>query len=227
MKQVPKLFDIEIRPLTEQDLIEAARVHMVCFPEKIESLLGPACIIDTFRERILGPSPDTFGLVAIHKPDSRLAGFVYGAQTGLRGRAAHRFTTSVTLRRHMLRRGWWHPGVWRYVLRRLWGKLLRSGANEGYTLPLPPDSSVVKMLGVDPPFRFSNIGFDLMAAFEGEAVRRGARRAFALVDRANSRAERLYVSIGWARTSPRARDYAVFAMHKALTSNPKPVIGES
>ncbi len=225
MKQVPKLYDIEIRPLKEEDFIETARVHVACFPEKIESLLGPACIIDTFRERFLSPSPDTYGLVAIHKPDGRLAGFVYGAKTGLTGRAAHRFTTSETLRRHMLRRGWWHPHVWQYVLRRLWGKWFTSASNEGYTLPLPPDSSVVKMLGVDPPFRFSNVGFDLMAAFEAEAVRRGATQAFALVDRANSRAERLYESIGWARTSPRELDYAVFAMHKDLAAKPEPVTG--
>lgn len=217
MASIPKIFELEIRPFVEADAPAVAAVHIASFPEKLESLLGIGAIVDTYRERVFAPGADTYGLVAISRRDGRLAGFVLSSELGVPPALAHRFIGSAALRRHFVRRAPFSPRLWRFVLERIRRKFAPHGENEGATLPLGPTTCVVKLLGVDPAFRFGNTPFDLMLAAEEEARRRGATRVCGLVEASNRAAERVYERLGWVRTSPHRRDFAVFAMHKDLT----------
>lgn len=220
MTSIPKIFDLEIRPFVEADAPAVAEMHIASFPDKLESLLGPAAIIDTYRERVFAAGADTYGLVAISRRDGRLAGFVLSSELGVPPALAHRFIGSAALRRHFPRRVPFSPRLWRFMLTRIWRKVAPHGENEGATLPLGPTTCVVKLLGVEPAFRFGNTPFDLMLAAEEEARRRGATRLCGLVEASNRAAERVYERLGWVRTSPDRRDFAVFAMHKDLVPRP-------
>lgn len=216
LKHVPRLLDLDIRPLREADFDAVARLHAVCFPDKIETLLGARCITDTYHDRYIGPMADSFALVAVHRRDGRYVGFVYGTNPGATGTFAHAFISRAALKRHFLRRAIFLPRVWLFVFRRILRKLGGGAPNEGDRLELGAGSCVVKMVGVAPEFRFGNAAFDLMQAVEDEARRRRATRLVGLVERSNRSAERLYSFLGWVRTSPDRNDYAVFAMHKNL-----------
>lgn len=210
-------FDIRIEMLSERRMDAAAAVHQICFPEKVESLLGRACIFDTYRERFLNTHPDTFCLLAIHAADDRVAGFVYVSDLVPQSSSPHSFTNKRLLMRHFARRIWFSPRVWMWC----WGRFRnrdRQDFSEGRARPIPPDGSVVKMVGVHPDFRGGNVGGELMRAVEVEARRRGARSLHLLVERGNIRAERLYQSVGWVRTDPNANRWQLFAMRKELAS---------
>lgn len=211
-----KLYDIEIRVLQEADFPAAARLHRICFPDKIESLLGDSCIIDTYHERFSGAAADSYALVAIHRRDGRLAGYIYASDMGPEPFWAHAFVGRTTIRRQMRSRAWRTPAVWAWLLKRVWRKLFARDLNEGDVVQMPPHTTVAKMLAVDPDFRFGNVGIDLMLEIESEARRRGARRLAGLVEHRNRKAERLYNSIGWVRTTPATEKYTVFSMHKDL-----------
>ncbi|MCH7526694.1 MAG: GNAT family N-acetyltransferase, partial [Planctomycetes bacterium] len=80
----------------------------------------------------------------------------------------------------------------------------------------PGASEYVAPMGVDPDFRFSNVGFDLMLDVEEQAKRRGARRIWGLVAHGDARAERMYAYLGQRRASPPSDKYSFFAMYKDL-----------
>jgi len=216
-----KSFDIRIEMLSEQYVEEAASLHRVCFPDKIETLLGQACVRDVYRDRFLGPHPDTYCLVAIHKPDGKLAGYLYGSDLVPQSSSPHAFINNRLLLRHVLRRGWFSPPVWKWCLRQFTSRFKKENHNEGSVVPIPPWGSVAKMLGLHPDFRGGNVGVDLMLAIEGEARKRGARRLYGLVERSNIKAEKLYASIGWVRTSPDTDRWQIFSMHKDLCPHPE------
>lgn len=218
MNSIPRIFDLDIRPFVEADTRAVAAVHKLSFPGKLESLLGEAAILDSYRERVFGPNADTYGLVATSRRDGRVAGFVLSSELDVPPALAHRFIGSAALRRHFLRRILFTPPLWHFVLTRVWRKFVPHGENEGATLPLTSTTCVVKLLGVEPAFRFGNTPFDLMLAAEDEARRRGATRLCGLVEASNRAAERVYERLGWVRTSPDRRDFSVFAMHKELLS---------
>ncbi len=218
MQPIPKIFDLDIRPFAEADARQVAAIHRASFPDKLETLLGESCILDTYRERVFNPPADTYGLVAVHKRDGRMAGFVLSSELGVAPTLAHRFVGSAALRRHFPRRLPFSPALWRFALQRVLRRFGSHGENEGASMPLGPKTCVIKLLGVDPAFRFGNAAFDLMLAAEDEARRRGATRVCGLVEASNSAAERVYTRLDWVRTSPDRRDYAIFAMHKDLAS---------
>ncbi len=60
----------------------------------------------------------------------------------------------------------------------------------------------------DPEHRRRGLGRKVLAAFESEAVRRGATRAFLEVAADNAGARRLYLSAGYAEVGLRPRYYA-------------------
>jgi len=221
-----KIFDIRIEELSEPYLEATARVHAVCFPDRIETFLGLDCIVAVYRDRFLGPRRDSQCLLAINQRDDRVAAFVYASEPGHgRGQTlalANRFISPRVLKRYLLARMWFRPRVWLYVLRRVFRKLKPGGWDEGATLPLPPDAVAAKMLGVAPEFRFGNVGIDLMVAIQNDAHRRGVVRMMGLVEQTNTKAERLYRFLGWVRTSPNSDHYAVFAMQKDLTTDSAP-----
>lgn len=212
-------FDIRIEMFSERRMEETAAVHQICFPEKVESLLGRACICGAYRERFLSTHPDTFCLLAIHNADDRVAGFVYVSDLVPQSSSPHSFTNKRLLMRHFARGIWFSPGVWKWC----WVRFKNRGRqdfSEGRAVPIPPGGSVVKMVGVHPDFRGGNVGVDLMRAVEDEARRRGARSFHLLVERSNLRAESLYKSVGWVRTDPNTDRWQLFAMRKELSQQP-------
>jgi ribosomal protein S18 acetylase RimI-like enzyme len=220
-----KHFEIRIEALSEAYVEQAARIHAVCFPQRIETLLGHDCICDVYRTRFLGPQRDTFCLIAIHTPDGRLAAYLCGSEPMQDPELPHGFINPRVFRRHLLRKVWRRPDLWGPLFSLLRQRLLHKGCIEGADKPVPEWASVAKLLGIDPEFRGGNIGVDLMLAIEGEARKRGARRLMGLVEQTNIKAEKLYKSIGWVRTSPDADKYTVFAMHKDIDDErqPKPM----
>lgn len=216
-----KHFDIRIEMLTEKYLDEAASLHQICFPQKVETLLGKACVRDVFMERVLRPERDTLCLIAIHQPDDRVAGYlcVSGLVPGTR--SPHAFINRRVLARHMVRSGWFRPGVWKWWGKRIRARFIKEDYNENSVVPIPPWGSVVMVVGLHPSFRGGNVGADLMMAIEDAARERGARRLYLLVERTNVRAERLYASVGWQRTSPDTDRWQIFSMQKDLVLNPE------
>ncbi len=220
-----KNFEIRIEPLSERYVEDAARIHAVCFPDKIETLLGHDCICDVYHTRFLGPQRDTFCLIAVHQPDGKLAAYLYGSEPMKDPDMPHGFINQRVFRRHLFRKIWFRPDLWRFLVKFAWRKFFDKSYNEGADKPVPEWASVAKMLGIHPDFRGGNIGVDLMLAIEDEARKRGARRLMGLVEQTNIKAEKLYKSIGWVRTSPDADKYTVFAMHKDIDTDrqPKPL----
>ena len=212
-------FDIQIESLTEPRMAETAALHRICFPDKVESLLGCKCICDVYRERFLSAHPDTFGLIATHVPDHRVVGFAYVTDLVPQSSSHHSFINKRLLMRHIARGVWFSPAIWKWCGMRFKNRN-RADFSEGRSVPIPPDGSVVKMVGVHPDFRGSNVGVELMRAVEVEARRRGARSFHLLVERSNLKAERLYQSVGWVRTDPDTNRWQLFAMRKDLTGDP-------
>jgi len=209
-------YPLEIVDLTEERVMDTARLHALSFPDKIETLLGIDCIAEVLRERFLGPRRDSYCRLAIHKPDGRLAGFLYSTTLWPDNRWSHAFINRAIFRRHFWRKLWLRSAVWGYALQTLRGRFGRKVLNERESEPYYPNTEVAKMLAVSPDFRGGNVGVDLMLDIEPMALARGAVRLNGLVERSNIKAEKLYKSIGWVRTSPDTDRYDVFAMHKML-----------
>lgn len=221
--------DLEIRDLSEEQVEACARLHRLCFPEKLESLLGHACIADCLRSRYMPPGGDAHCRVALARETGQLVGYCY-AESIEHGELAHAFLSPALARKHVMRVGWRRPAVWRWLLNRGWSKLVGRGIRVR-----EPEANrvaggeVAKMLAVHPDARGTNVGHDLMVDNEIEARRRGVRRLLGRVLRGNVKAERLYASIGWVRSAPDSQEDEVFAMHKELRDDnvlsftPRPV----
>jgi len=211
-----KRFEIEIRDLADDDVEACARLHGLCFPDKLETLLGHACIVDCLRQRYVAPRGDCFCRVAIDKSSGRLAGYLY-AETMVPGNPlSNAFLNKRIAKGHLFRRVWFSPRLWGWLAQRIWRRLFGRDWNEGARQDIQSGWEVAKMLGIEPDFRGGNVGVDLMLDNEAEARRRGVRRICGLIERGNVKAERLYQSIGWQRTSADSDCYQVFAMHKDL-----------
>lgn len=211
-----RYIDVEIRDLSEGSVEACARLHRQCFPDKLESRLGLACIADCLRRRYLPAARDAHCRIAVERATDRLLGYLY-AETIEHGELAHAFLSSPIALRHMLVRGWYRPSVWAWLLGRLWRlltgrriKVREPAANRA------PGGEVAKMLAVHPDARGTNVGRDLMVDHELQARARGRTRLLGRVLRDNIKAERLYASIGWERSEPAAAADEVFAMHKVL-----------
>ena len=207
-------FDIEIQDLSEEFVDQCAAVHAMCFPEKIETLLGHGCIVDCLRRRYMPPHDDCFCRIAVDKFNRKLAGYCYAEP--MRGALANAFLNRQILVKHLLRRVWFLPRVWGWILRRVVRSRTHRGWNEGDSITPGANWEVAKMMGLHSDYRGGNVGVDLMLDNEAQARQRGVKRICGLVERNNIKAERLYKSIGWARTSPDTDRYDVFAMHKDL-----------
>lgn len=210
-------FEIEIRDLAIDDVAACAEIHQICFPNKIETILGNECIQDCLRTRYIAPHGDCVSRVAVDRESGRVAAYLHAEPMRPGDNLSNAFLNSNLARKHLLRRGWYRPRVWAWFARRLWRKLFARDWNEGTTLDIRPNWEVAKMLGIHPDFRGGNIGVDLMRDNEAEAQRRGAQRICGLIERSNIKAERLYASVGWVRTSTNSDHYEVFAMHRDLT----------
>ncbi len=208
--------DLEMRDLSEEHVDACARLHRLCFPEKLESLLGHACITDCLRTRYMPPVGDAYCRVALVRETGQLVGYCY-AESIAHGELAHAFLSPALARKHLLRTGWRRPAVWSWLINRVWRRLISHGGRVR-----EPEANralggeVAKMLAVHPDARGTNVGRDLMVDNELEARRRGARRLLGRVLRGNVKAERLYASIGWVRSLPDSQHDEVFAMHKEL-----------
>jgi ribosomal protein S18 acetylase RimI-like enzyme len=209
-----KVFDIDIQDLRAPYVDECARLHMLCFPQKIETLLGHECITDCLRRRYINPPGDCYCRIAIDKASGRMAGYLY-AETMLPGNPlSNAFLSPAIAREHLRRRAWLSPRIWMWLAKRVWRKVFWRDWNEGATQDIQTGWEVAKMLAIHPDFRGGNVGVDLMLDHEKESIRRGGTRVCGLVERDNIKAEKLYKSVGWARTSPATDEYYVFAMHK-------------
>lgn len=209
-------YRIRIVDLTGDRIQDTARLHAASFPDKIETLLGLDCIADVLRERFLGADRDSYCRIALSEPDGRLAGYLYSTKLWPDNRWSHAFINQAIFRRHFWRKVWLRPAIWRYLLKSVTGRFGKRVLNEREVEPFYPDTEVAKMLAVSPDFRGGNVGADLMRDIEPNAIERGARRLNGLIERNNIKAERLYKSIGWVRTSPDTDEFDVFAMHKIL-----------
>lgn len=211
--------DIDIVDLSEPRVDECARLHAECFPTKLETLLGHECIADCLRTRYIHPPGDCFCRVGIRKSDGKLMAYCYAEPLRPDGGWSNAFLSPALAKKHLLRRLWLRPGVWAWVVRRIWNTLAGLDDNEGASLRVPPRGwEVAKMLGVHPQARGSNVSVDMMIDNEEEARRRGMTRVCGLIEASNTKAERLYASLGWVRTS--GKRYRVFAMHKDLVESP-------
>ena len=76
------------------------------------------------------------------------------------------------------------------------------------TSPGPGAEAELLTLAVAPGSRRAGLGRALLAAFEAEAVRRGAAEGFLEVSERNAPARALYSSAGWAEAGRRPRYYA-------------------
>ncbi len=210
-----RLFELKIVDLNETLVRPAAEVHVRCHPGSLDALLGAECVADALRRRCLGPQPEMTGRVALHVPDGRVAGYCVSIpRAGVETR--NRILTPRVAAAHFLRRVWLSPALWRLaaglVVRRLGIGPARGGpagsTGAGAADSSPPDlgdrasTELVVQLDVDPAFRFSNVGFDLMLDMERQAFHRGARRVFGWVARHNHAAIRLYEYIHWRRRVP-------------------------
>lgn len=208
-------FDIDICDLSEEYVEQCAQIHAISFPEKIESMLGHACIADCLRTRYMPPDHDCYCRIAIDRSSGRVASYCHAEPS--RGFLSNAFLSTAVLTKHLLRRGWYKPQVWLWVVKRIIKKYTRSStSNEGMFVESNPKWEIAKMLAIHPDFRGSNVGLDLMLDNEAEARKRGSQRICGLIKRDNIKAERLYKSIGWVRTSPDTDKYDVFAMHRDL-----------
>ncbi len=213
-----KHFDIDIVDLSDRYVDETAAIHAVCFPDKIETLLGVACIADCLRRRYVQPGGDCYSRIAIDRATGRVAGYCHAEPLRPDGGLANMFLSRAIAREHLLRNVWFRPRVWWWLARRLGRKLAQRDWNEGYTLQVLPGWEVAKMLGLHPDYRGGNVGHDLMLDNEQQARQRGSIRICGLVERSNIKAEKLYASIGWVRSSAGSERYEVFAMHRDLTA---------
>lgn len=211
-----KQYEIDIEDLSEPYVEAVARLHTQCFPGKIESLLGFSCIAGLLQRRYLSPQRDSLCRIAVLKPERRLAAYVCGVRLGPAQDWPYTFIDRPALRRGLLRRIWLSPRIWSFLARSIWQRAWKTRGDESRGLESTPCTEVVNMLAVHPECRGGNIAVDLMRDYELQARVRGARRLNLLVEKGNLRAERLYASLGWARTSPATASYAVFAMYKVL-----------
>lgn len=217
MARERKHFEIEIRDLTEEFVDQTARLHKLCFPRKIESVLGVDCIADCLRRRYIQPHGDCYCRIAILKSNGKVVSYCH-AESLSHGPSAHAFLSRRIARKHLLRKIWFSPGAWAFLARRIAAKVFGRGLNERDTIAYQPDWEVAKMLAIDPEVRGGNVGVDMMLDNEREARRRGATRICGLIEKRNVKAARLYESIGWERDSPDTDRFEVFAMHKKLSS---------
>ncbi len=212
-------FDLEIRDLSEPYVDETARIHVLCFPEKLEAKLGVDCIADCLRRRYVSPGGDCFSRIAIDSMTGRVAGYCHGERLVPGSSEANMFLGLALARKYLRRRIWLRPGVWVWVTERVLRKFSRRVWNEGDALQVLPNWEVAKMLGIHPDYRGGNVGKALMLDNELQARRRGSDRICGLVKQSNIKAERLYASVGWVRSSSDSRHYDVFAMHRDLTES--------
>jgi len=211
-----KTFDIRFEYLSRPYVDDVASLHLTCFPKKVESLLGCACVRDLLLDRMLGPERDTLCVIAVHQADNRLAGYACVSDLVAQSSSLHAFINKRVLKRHMLRSGWARPSVWMWWLNRMTNRFRRVDHSEGSVVPIPPAGGVVKIVGIHPEFRGGNVGVDLMMRVETEARSRGLRELHLLVEQSNIKAERLYASTGWVRTSPETGRWQLFCMKKIL-----------
>ncbi len=216
MAREKRHFDIDIVDLAEHHVAETARIHAACFPDKLETLLGLSCIEDCLRRRYIQPHGDCYCRVAVSRDNGRVAAYCHAERFKGGSGLANAFLRPDIAKAHLWRSGWMRPKVWLWLLRRVWARLFSRPGNEGDTLSVRDDWEVAKMLGIHPDYRGGNVGIDLMLDNEAEARKRGSKRICGLVEQNNIKAEKLYKSIGWVRTTENSTHWKVFAMHREL-----------
>ncbi len=210
--QAPRQIDIDIVDVCEPHVETVAKFLVTAFPDYLDAALGERCLASLLRERCMGPDRKTVCRIAIRKSDGACVSCCFCGLITPDG-DAHLLVDREVARREVRRLIWTTPALWRYMLRWFYRKLFDRSSYEGR----PPGAGMVAShLVVHPDCRGSNVGRDMMLDADEVARRYGVRRLCGVVHRDNYKAERLYASIGWVRSSPEAAHYTVFSMHKDL-----------
>lgn len=192
--------DLQVAPLTVDDLDEIARLHVLAFPDSELGRQGLEAVRRSYLWQFEGPHDLTTVGVRL---DGRLVGFLFGG--------VFRGSTIGFLKREWRFLLWQvvrHPstmvrrvGMERVVLAvRL---LLRRSPAASAEAPVPeaPRSFGVLAIGVDPGCQGRGVGQAAMAAAESAAIEQGFEQMHLTVHPENERAVRFYEAGGWERAT--------------------------
>lgn len=178
---------VTVEPLRAAQVASLIPAHASAFEGSMHVALGEGYVAAMLRW--YATAPDAIALVAL-RTDGRPVGSVFGTDDeGLR-------TASRALRLPAIRGIVMHPGLLARsdVRAGIWHRL------RGRSRGSPSDPRLVHLVGISvaPSARRAGVGRALLAAFEREAARRGARELHLSVYPGNRAAIDLYLSAGWA-----------------------------
>ncbi len=179
---------IDVRPMTQRDLVAVVAIHRAAFPKFFLSFLGPR-FLRVFYGFIAGE-----GIAIVALAEGKLAGFVAGVlepRLFYRWLMRRRFAQLALAITPMVLR---HPSTLARVTRR--ARQRTSAGNH------EPAGAELMSLAVDPGQEHRGIGRALVAAFAGRVAVSGERRLWLTTDAAdNDRVIHFYESQGflWSR----------------------------
>lgn len=163
---------IRVRPLIEEDVADAVRIHQDAFPDSVRSTFGAAFLRNLYLA--FCRHDDGFGYIALDQ-HNRVVGVTAGtAKPG-------------SFFRRLILAGWWRLSlaVMPTVLRNpaALPRMIRRLFSQG---DMPTDGALLSTLAVSPYVEEQSVGNHLLAAFCGEAALRGAARVFLTTDAAGN-----------------------------------------
>lgn len=189
---------ITLRPLTEKDLPDVARVHCAAFPKELLTMLGMEAVRRYYLWQLIGPH-DIIALGAYREEE--LAGYCFAG--------VFRGAISGFLRRHRLYlmrcallrpRTILHPkslNRLRLFLRTL--RPTKSPASKTTTSPVTLRRFGILAIAVHPSCQGGGVGKTLMREVELAAKSQGFQVISLTVDPSNTQAIRFYESLGYNR----------------------------
>lgn len=193
--------DVQVEPLTPDDLVEVSQLHVLAFPESELGRQGLEAVRRSYLWQFEGPHD----LTAIGaRIDGRLVGFLFGGV--FRGstigflKREWRFLVLQAIRhpRALLHRASWSRVT--LALRLLLRRTSAPAPEEPH--PVAPRSFGVLSIAVDPTSQSHGVGQAIMAEAERAARDGGFEQMHLTVHPDNERAVRFYEKNGWERSAP-------------------------
>ena len=198
---------VRLSPLTPDDLVEVAHLHVLAFPESELGRQGIEAVRRSYLWQFEGPHD----LTAIGaRLDGRLVGFLFGGV--FRGstigfiKREWRFLVVQAVRhpKALLHRASWSRVT--LALRLLVRRTSAPGPEE--PAAVAPKSFGVLSIAVDPTTQGHGVGQAIMAEAERAATEQGFEQMHLTVHPDNERGVRFYEKNGWERSLPAEGEWA-------------------
>ncbi|PKO04174.1 MAG: hypothetical protein CVU41_18405 [Chloroflexi bacterium HGW-Chloroflexi-3] len=208
--------DLDIRTVTDDDLIEISRIHLAAFPESALTKLGAEAVHRYYHWQLHGPH-DCFAIATFG--ENQTLGFCFGgvfrgALGGFLQKNKKFLFWRVLLRPWLL-----FNEIFRERLKTAFRSLrifpTKKKVKKTSILSNPVSSFSILSIAVDPAIQTKGVGKVLMKAVEEEAIRQGYDRIHLTVHPSNTNAIQFYLRVGWIKNE---EDPWAGVMYKILSA---------